>query len=123
MRNKGNFETLKRVLPILSIILLTGLFSQGQSRVGGPSQDVAERIIKYYPNPAISSITFDFQKGYEKGYSIQIYNFIGKLVQEIKNVSPKTTLDLATFNRGIHCYQVRDHTGKVIESGKFQVSK
>lgn len=122
MGNKGNFETLKRALPILSIILLTGFFSQGQSRVS-PSQDVSERIIKYYPNPAVSSITFDFQKGFDKGYSIQVYNFLGKLVQEAKDVTPKTTLDLTTYSRGIHFYQVRNRGGKVIESGKFQVSK
>jgi type IX secretion system substrate protein len=122
LRNKGKFDTLKKFLPILSIILLTGFFTQGQSRVG-PSQDVAERIIKYYPNPAVSSITFDFQKGFDKGYSIQVYNFLGKQIHESKNVSAKTTLDLATFNRGIYFYQLRDRTGKVIESGKFQVSK
>ena len=122
MRNKGNFETLKRILPILSIILLTGFFAQAQSRVG-PSQEVAERIIKYYPNPAISSITFDFQKGFDKGYSILVYNFLGKQVHETKNVTSKTTLDLASYNRGIYFYQLRDRGGKVIESGKFQVSK
>ena len=122
MRNKGKFDTLKKFLPILSIILLTGFFTQGQSRVG-PSQEVAERIIKYYPNPAVSSITFDVQKGFDKGYSIQVYNFLGKLVQEVKDVNPKTTLDLTTYNRGIHFYQVRNRGGKVIESGKFQVSK
>jgi len=122
LRNKGNFETLKRVLPILSIILLTGFITVAQSRVA-PSQEVSERIIKYYPNPAVSSITFDFQKGFDKGYSIQVYNFLGKLVQEVKDVTPKTTLDLTTYNRGIHFYQVRNRGGKVIESGKFQVSK
>ena len=122
MRNKGKFDTLKKILPILSIILMTGFITQGQSRVS-PSQEVAERIIKYYPNPAISSITFDFQKGFDKGYSIQVYNFLGKQVHETKNVTAKTTVDLATFNRGIYFYQVRDRSGKVLESGKFQVSK
>jgi len=122
LRNKGNFETLKRILPILSIILLTGLYSQGQSRVG-PSQNVSEPVIKYYPNPAISSITFDFQKGFDKGYSIQVYNFLGKQVHEIKNVTTKTTLDLTTYNAGIFIYQFRDRSGKVVKSGKFQVSK
>ena len=122
MRNKGKFDTLKKILPILSIILLTGFLSHGQTRVS-PSQNLTDRIIKYYPNPAVSFITFDFQKDFDKGYSILVYNFLGKQVQETKNVNPKTTLDLASYNQGIYFYQLRNRSGKVVESGKFQVSK
>jgi hypothetical protein len=112
---------LKRILPILSIILLTAIHSQGQARTI-PTQD-AEKMIKFYPNPAITFITFDFQKGYDKGYNIQIYNILGKLVNEQKNISPKTTIDLSEYNRGVYIYQLRDKEGKITESGKFQVSK
>ena len=79
--------------------------------------------MKFYPNPAISIITFDFQKGFDKGYSIQVYNFLGKQVYENKNVTPKTSIDLAAYNRGVYIYQLRDRNGKILESGKFQVSK
>ncbi len=122
MKNKSKFVSLKRILPILSIILLTAIQSQGQSRVS-PLPDAADRVIKFYPNPAISSITFDFQKGYEKGLALQVFNFLGKQVYESKSMEQKTKIDLAGYNRGVYIYQVRDRNGKIIESGKFQVSK
>ena len=119
---KCKFGTLKRFLLILSVILLTSgiLLAQSQSNIppGTP-----ERIIKFYPNPAVSFINFDFQKNYDRGFSIQVYNFLGKQVSEIKNVSPKTTLNISDYNRGIYIYQLKDNNGKIIESGKFQVAR
>ena len=111
---------MRRILPIISFILITTFSAQAQS--GEPANEGA-RIIKTYPNPATSFIKFDFQKGYTKGFTLQIVNFIGKQVQEIKNVNQSTTLELASFARGIYVYQLRDAGGKVVESGKFQVSK
>ena len=116
-----NFVSLKKLLPIVSIILLTAIQSRGQSRT--LPQDVADRIVKFYPNPATSFITFDLQKSTEKGYDIQVYNFLGKVVYEQKNISPRTTINLNDYNRGVYIYQLRERDGKIIESGKFQVSK
>lgn len=113
---------MKRILPILSIILLTAIHSKGQARTD-PSPDAAQRIMKFYPNPATSFIKFDFQKGYDRGFNLQVINFLGKQVQEVKNVNPSTTIDLSSFSRGVYIYQLRDQSGKVVESGKFQVSK
>jgi hypothetical protein len=62
-------------------------------------------------------------KGYDKGFSIQIYSFLGKKMMEKQNVPQKTTIDLNDFNRGLYMYHLVDATGKVIESGKFQVTK
>ncbi|HEV8285612.1 MAG TPA: T9SS type A sorting domain-containing protein [Chitinophagaceae bacterium] len=111
---------MKRFLPIVSIILLTAIQSQGQSR---PLQDAADRIVKFYPNPATSFITFDLQKSNEKGYDIQVYNFVGRVVYEQKNIASRTTINLNEYNRGVYIYQLRDRDGKIIESGKFQVSR
>ncbi len=36
------------------------------------------RIVKFYPNPATSYITFDIQKESDKNYTFQIYNMLGK---------------------------------------------
>ena len=113
---------MRRILPILSFILLIAIHSQGQSSKNNPSE-ATDRIIKLYPNPATSYITFDLQKGSEKGLSIQVYNFLGKKMYETQNVAEKITLDLAEFNRGVYIYHLRDITGKIIESGKFQVSR
>lgn len=106
----------------MSIILLTTLYSSGQT-TREPNTVGAQRIMKLYPNPAVSFIRFEFQKNFDKGYSLQIINFIGKQVYEAKNINASMTLDLATYTRGIYIYQLKDQSGKVVESGKFQVSK
>ena len=112
---------MNRLLLILSIILLTAIQSQGQSRT--LPQDAADRIIRFYPNPATSFITFELDKSNEKAYDIQVFNFLGKMVYEQKNIAPKTTVNLDEFNRGVYIVQLRDREGKIIQSGKFQVSK
>ena len=114
---------MRRIIPILSFILLTAICSQGQSSRSNPATDAIDHIVKYYPNPATAYITFDLQKGYEKGLSIQVYNFLGKKMYESQNINERTTIDLAEFNRGVYIYHVRNLNGKIIESGKFQVSK
>lgn len=111
---------MKKILLIISIILLTTTFSQGQSR--GPLVD-GGATLRFYPNPATSFITFDFQKNVDKGYSIQLYSFLGKKMYEATNLSQRTTVNLSDFSRGVYVYQLFDKTGKLVESGKFQVSK
>ena len=39
-----------------------------------------EKFVKFYPNPAVSVISFEFQKTIERGYTLQIFNFLGKKV-------------------------------------------
>ena len=121
--NKSKFVSLRRILTILSIILLIAIQSQAQSARSTGSSITTDRIIKLYPNPATTNITFDLQKGYERGLSIQVYSFLGKKMYEGQNIPSKVTLDLAEFNRGLYMYHLIDNTGKVIESGKFQVTK
>ena len=112
-----------RILSILSLILLMNMHSQGQSSKTNPVPEVTDRIIKLYPNPASSYVTFDLQKGFEKGLSIQVYNFLGRKMYENQSPNEKTTIDLAEFNRGVYIYHLIDKSGKIIELGKFQVSK
>jgi Secretion system C-terminal sorting domain len=81
------------------------------------------KIIKSYPNPATDNITFEFQRNYNTGYSIEIYNLPGKRVTLVSNLSPKTPVVLNNYYRGVYIYKLVDRTGKVIESGKFQVVK
>ena len=114
---------MRRILTILSIILLTTIQSQGQATRSIPGTDGGARIVKLYPVPASSYITFDFQNSTEKNISIQVFNFLGKKMYETANVSAKLTVDLAEFNRGVYIYHLRDRSGRIIESGKFQVSK
>jgi hypothetical protein len=120
--NKVKFDLVKRILLFLSIILLAATNSKGQSD-RGPSPGQLQRILKVYPNPATAFTKFEFQKSFDKGFTLQIINFIGKQVYEAKNIPSTTTLDLSNYNRGVYIYQLKDQSGKVVESGKFQVSK
>jgi len=118
---KCNFGTLKKTLPILSFILFTAFQLQAQSRT--IPMDGPDRIVKFYPNPATSFITFDLQKTIDKGCDIQVFNLLGKVVFEQKNIPLRTTINLTDYSRGVYIYQLRDHDGKILDSGKFQVSK
>ena len=121
MKNKSNFGTLKRIIPILSFILLTAISSQAQSPRSTPT-DAVEKV-KLYPNPATTYITFDIQKNFQKGMSIQVFHFLGRKMYETQNIGEKTTLNLGEYSRGVYIYHVRDQNGKLVDSGKFQVSK
>jgi hypothetical protein len=113
-----------KIFYTLSIILLVSLTAKSQDRPGGsPEREVVAKIVKFYPNPATSFINFEFQKSFDKSYSFQIINFLGKKVYELNNVSPKTVVNLSDFIRGVYIFQLRDQNGKVVDSGKFQVSK
>lgn len=83
----------------------------------------SERVVKFYPNPAATVINFEFQNATDKGYSLWIFNFVGKKVLEISTVTDKTTVPLTDFFRGVYIFQLRDKTGRLIESGKFHVAK
>jgi hypothetical protein len=102
---------------------LIATHSQAQSSKPAPSSEMADKIIKTYPNPATTYITFDVQKGFEKGMSIQVYSFLGKKMTDMQKVSSRSIIDLTEYNRGLYMYHLLDATGKVIESGKFQVTK
>ena len=98
--------------------------SQGQSSRVTPPADVQDRIVKLYPNPATDYVVFDLQKSYRPGLTVQVYNgVLGKKVFESSNMPAKTTIDLKDYNRGVYVYHIIDPSGKIIESGKFQVSR
>lgn len=103
-------------------MFLVGVYTQAQdARNSVPDPGIT--TIRLYPNPASSYITFDLQKGYQKGLTLTVFNFLGKKMSETSNVSEKTTINLTDFNRGVYIYHLNDQTGKLIDSGKFQVTK
>jgi hypothetical protein len=113
-----------KIFYTLSIILLVSIAAKSQDRnPNSPGSEPVTRIIKFYPNPAISFINFEFQRSYDKSYNFQIFNMLGKKVYEVNNVTPKTIVNVGDFFRGVYIFQLRDKSGKVIDSGKFQVSK
>lgn len=115
---------MRKLLLIVSIILLTSVAYSQTTRTGFANEGTQEGILRFYPNPATSVINFDFQRAYDKGYSIQIYNAVlGRKIFEQTNIPQKLSVDLGNFTRGVYVYQLIDKTGKLVETGKFQVSK
>lgn len=113
-----------RIFTFLLILTLTATAAMSQDRgsqPGTPAQAV--RFIRFYPNPATTFINIEPQKPIARGYQFQVYNFLGKKVADLPEVLSRTRIDLTNFSRGIYIYQLKDATGKVVESGKFQVEK
>jgi hypothetical protein len=110
------------------LIFLMVFFSaagvKAQSRVGGFPDNTTSSTVRFYPNPASSYITFeDILKKYDKNYNIQLFNFLGRKVYEFNLGDQKNIVNLSDFFRGIYIFQLRDPSGKIVESGKFQVNK
>ncbi|MFT3948247.1 MAG: T9SS type A sorting domain-containing protein [Agriterribacter sp.] len=104
---------------LLALLLHFSGFSQEKFAVAGKESSV--KLVKFYPNPATTNITFELPKG--SSYTLHIYNFMGKKVLEIKSSTTTNLINLNDFNRGVYIFQLRDAGGKIVESGKFQVSK
>lgn len=85
---------------------------------------VNTKIIKAYPNPATSYIVFEFDKSVDRSYTLQIYAFYGRKMTELHINESKININLDdNYMRGLYIYQLVDQSGKLIESGKFQVNK
>jgi hypothetical protein len=106
---------------LLSIILLTS--AQAKSQARGPLPDPEHKVIKFYPNPAVSYITFELTREQNKTYSLQIFSFLGKKVKEQSDIIDKTTVNLSDLNRGLYTFQLKDPSGRVTDSGIFQINR
>ncbi|HYJ63383.1 MAG TPA: T9SS type A sorting domain-containing protein [Parafilimonas sp.] len=87
---------------------------------------VQSKIVKCYPNPAISFVNFELVNNniISKNYTLEVFSFTGKKMYSTAISNEKITLTLSNdFYRGIYVYQVRDKSGRILETGKFQVTK
>jgi hypothetical protein len=112
---------LKRIFTIFACILLITTATKAQSN-RTPAENVV-KVVRFFPNPASSFINFEFKDITLSEYSFKIFNFIGKKVVEINNLTPRTVVNLNDFFRGVYIFQLTDRNGKIVESGKFQVVK
>jgi hypothetical protein len=88
-----------------------------------PPADGQVKMVRLYPNPATTVINFEVPKSTDKIFTLTVYNFVGKKIYEQNAGSQKIIIPLNDFYRGVYIFQLRDQTGRVIESGKFQVNK
>jgi len=106
------------------MVFFSAAGASAQSRLTPFPDNGTAATVRFYPNPATSFITFeDFSKKYDKNFTIQLFNFLGKKVQEFTLADQKNIVNLSDYFRGIYIYQLRDPNGKIVESGKFQVNK
>jgi hypothetical protein len=106
------------------MVLFSAAGASAQVRPTSFPDNGTAATVRFYPNPATSFITFeDFSRKYDKNFSIQLFNFLGKKVQEFTLADQKYIVNLTDYFRGIYIYQLRDPSGKIVESGKFQVNK
>jgi hypothetical protein len=105
---------------LLMVSLSFGAFAQERSAI--PQKEQVK--VKFYPNPASTVINFEFTRSNpDATYTLQVFNFIGKKVAEVNVSSNKASVSLDNFFRGVYIFQLRDKTGRIVESGKFQVVK
>ena len=120
------FNYLSRIL-LVAVIVLGSAFLQSNiaNPANIPARDIQARIVKCYPNPAISFINFDIPTNYiTKNCSLQVYSFTGKKMYEVSINFSKVTLTFTNeFYRGIYVYQLQDKNGKILDTGKFQVTR
>ena len=113
---------MKKIVYILILLIGINFTSFAQTKNPAQGEPIA-KLIKPYPIPATTAINFEFLYGYDKTFTLQLYNFMGKNVYEITKMPPRLTISLADFYRGMYFYQLRDKDGKIIDSGKFQIVK
>jgi Secretion system C-terminal sorting domain len=114
---------IKSLLLITLLVFTVPAVSNNFSGLFNNTTTPLSRIVSCYPNPAISYINIDIQKVSAKNHSLLVYNFIGKKVADFNDINTHNRIDLTNFSRGIYIFQLKDPSGRVIESGKFQIEK
>ncbi len=115
-------KKLYTVLVLVTAFFGSSFIADQQGSIG--VNDTQSKVTRFYPNPATTVISFEFDKSVDKTYSLQIYNFIGRKMTEVRVTESKITINLDdNYFRGLYIYQLRDINSRIVESGKFQVSK
>lgn len=112
---------------ILGCFLVIGFF---YFAVNGTTVDYAaalsgeSKVQRFYPNPASQYIHFQLDPSVDKSYTLEIYNFIGRKMSAQRINNSKTTIYFDdNYFKGLYIFQLKDRSGRIIESGKFQVAR
>ncbi|RYY71351.1 MAG: T9SS type A sorting domain-containing protein [Chitinophagaceae bacterium] len=114
---------MNKIFYILILLIGINFTSFAQNKTSASDDNLPAKLINFYPNPASSTITFEFVKGYDRSYSLEVYNFMGKKVYEVKRTPSRISINLDDFFRGVYIFQLRDKNAAIVQSGKFQVVK
>src|ERR1700710_950275 len=100
---------------VFIMVFMTAVGARAQTRIGVFPDSGTTATVRFYPNPASSQITFeDYFKKYDKNYRIQIFNFLGRKVQEFSLADQKNIVSVSDFFRGIYIFQLKDPKGKIV---------
>lgn len=113
------FRSGKSALLLVLLVVAVCAFSRSDIWEAGNNTSV----VKCYPNPAVSFINFEFSSDIDKSYTLYIYSFVGRKMYEQPVSGKKVVVTLNDYYRGIYVFQLRDKTGRIIETGKFQVEQ
>jgi len=116
----------KNVIIIGILFIITSSFTPGGNGFYDSffSAPATSKVIRFFPNPATTIINFELDKSVASTSVIAIYSFYGKKMNEQRLTSNKVSFILDdNYTRGLYIFQLRDQTGRLIESGKFQVNK
>jgi Secretion system C-terminal sorting domain len=116
------FTTLKKTFTILLFLIGINTATFAQQKFANQRLSAA-KVLKSYPNPATSVINFDIARGNDNFYTLQLFNFMGRKVGETIGSAERISFLLDGFYRGVYIYQLKDRSGKIVDSGKFQVIK
>ncbi|RFM26055.1 T9SS type A sorting domain-containing protein [Deminuibacter soli] len=108
---------------VAALVCLASSFHSPEANAAGDELFYDVKIVKYYPNPATAFINFEFPQDIDKSYTLLIFSFVGKKITEMPVDNSKIIVNLNDYFRGIYVFQLKDRTGRVIETGKFQVIK
>ncbi len=88
------------------------------------SNILANNSVSVYPNPVATELQVStaFENNIRINSRIELYDAVGKKVNEFKLDDAITTLNLSAYANGIHFYRILNN-GMVISNGKFIVSK
>lgn len=112
---------MKKFVAILVFATLAQVgFAQKSLGTGNAAES---KLVHFFPNPASAFINFEFKQPVERGSVIQFYSFLGRKVSSQAINSNRLTINLTDFITGIYIFQVRDASGRLLESNKFQVAK
>jgi hypothetical protein len=109
----------KLYITIFTVFTLLGF--QANANIVLPA-DVVIQVARFYPNPASSSIIFEF-KNFTKQNRLQVYGFTGKRLIDMPVNDNRIQILLDGFYRGVYIFQLKDKDGNILDSGKFQVVK
>jgi len=113
---------LKRILTILLLATLPFLSNAQRALKAIDNNEVAIKV-KFYPNPVANNLNIELTEALNKGYTLNVFSFLGRVVHTQSISNEKFLLNVTNLPVGIYLLQVKDNAGKVLSTNRFQVSR